>query len=215
MQTVNSELARKNSDLDNASSDLQILLDSTQLATLFLDLNLRIKKFTPAAESLFRLIAGDIGRPISDLVSELSSSSQVDFENDVHEVLRSLTSVVRQVTAAGGRHFQMRIMPYRTPHNVIAGVVVTFTDVTPLAEAQKAADEAVVYATNIVNTVREPLLVLDADLRVKSASESFYRMFEVTQEETLNRLVYELGNNEWDIPQIRQLLGELLPGTRA
>jgi two-component system CheB/CheR fusion protein len=215
LRTVNSELARKNLDLDNASSDLQILLDSTQLATLFLDLNLRIKKFTPAAESLFRLIAGDIGRPIRDLTSELSSSSQREFENDVQEVLESSTSIVRQVTTADGRHFQMRIMPYRTAHNLVAGVVATFTDVTPLAEAQKAAVEATAYAENIVNTVREPLLVLDADLRVTSASDSFYRMFEASPEETVGHLVYELGNREWDIPQVRQLLSDLLPRNKS
>jgi two-component system CheB/CheR fusion protein len=215
LQTVNAELSRKNSELDNASTDLQNLLDSTQLAAVFLDTSLRIKKFTPAAENVFRLITGDIGRPISDLASELSSSSHVDFENDMREVLESLSSIVRQVTAAGGRHFQMRIMPYRTTHNVIAGLVVTFTDVTPLGEAKKAADEAMAYAENIVNTVHEPLLVLDADLRVRSASDSFYKMFEVIPEETLNRLVYELGNREWDIPELRRLLGELLPQKKS
>ena len=210
LQTVNTELLRKNTDLDSAYNDLQNLLDSTELATVFLDLNLRIKKFTPAAARLFRLIAGDRGRPISDLVSELSAPSQVDFENDMHEVLKSLSSIVRQVTATGGRHFQMRIMPYRTTHNVIDGVVVTFTDVTPLAEAKKVADEATAYAENIVNTVREPLVVLDSDLRVRSASDSFYKIFDVTPEETLNRLIYELGNRQWDIPELRRILGEIL-----
>ena len=215
LQTVNAELSRKNSELENASSDLQNLLDSTQLATIFLDLNLRIKRFTPAAESVFQLIPGDIGRPLSDLASKLSSSSHLGFENDMREVLKSLSSIVRQVAAAGARHFQMRIMPYRTMHNVIAGLVVTFTDVTPLAEAKKAADEATAYAENIVNTVREPLLVLDADLRVRSASDSFYKMFEVIPEETLDRLVYDLGNRQWDIPELRRLLGELLPEKKS
>ena len=215
LQTVNAELSRKNAELESASSDLQNLLDSTQLATIFLDLNLRIKKFTPAAEIVFQLIPGDIGRPISDLASKLSSSSHLDFENDLQEVMRSLSSMVRQVAAAGGQHFQMRIMPYRTMHNVIAGLVVTFTDVTPLAEAKKAADEATAYAENIVNTVREPLLVLDAGLNVKSASDSFYRMFEVIPEETLGHLVYELGNREWDIPELRLLLGDLLPQEKS
>jgi two-component system, chemotaxis family, CheB/CheR fusion protein len=214
LQTLNAELSRKNSELDNASSDLQNLLDSTQLATIFLDTNLRIKKFTPAAGSVFRLITGDIGRPLSDLASELSSS-HVDFENDVREVLRSLSSIVRQVTAAGGLHFQMRIMPYRTTHNVIEGVVVTFNDVTPLTEAKRAADEATAYAENIVNTVREPLLVLDPDLGVRSASDSFYKMFAVTPEETLNRPVFELGNRQWDIPELRRLLGEVLPEKKS
>ena len=215
LQTLNAELSRKNAELDNAASDLQNLLDSTELATVFLDLNLRIKKFTPMAASVFRLIGGDVGRPITDLASMLSSSSQVDFENDMRAVLKSLSSITRQVTAAGGRHFQMRIMPYRTTHNVIAGLVVTFTDVTPLAEAKKAADEATVYAENIVNTVREPLLVLDANLRIRSASDSFYNNFEVTPEETVGHLVYELGNHQWDIPELRRLLGELLPQKKS
>lgn len=210
LQTVNAELSRKNAELDNAASDLQNLLDSTELATIFLDMDLRIKKFTPAAASVFRLIAGDMGRPISDLASELSPSSQTEFENSAREVLKSLAPITRQVTGVGGQHFQMRIMPYRTTHNAINGVVVTFTDVTPLAEAQKAAAETAEYAENIVNTVREPLLVLDAELHVKFASESFYKIFQVLPRETLGRPLYELGNRQWDIAELRQLLHEML-----
>jgi hypothetical protein len=116
---------RKNVDLDNANSDLQNLLESTQLATIFLDLALHIKKFTPGAGSVFRLIAGDIDRPIN-LASQLSDpSAHVDFEKDISQVLKSLSAIERQVSAAGGRHFQMRIMPYRTAQGVITGVVVT------------------------------------------------------------------------------------------
>ncbi len=208
LETVNTELNRKVAELDHANSDLQNLLDSTEIATIFLDSELRIKSFTPVAVGMFRLIAGDIGRPITDLAARFHG---VDFEQDIREVLRTQSAQERQLSGAGGHYYQMRILPYRTVHNVIDGVVITFTDVTGMREAEQRAQDAKTYAENIVQTVREPLLVLDKDLRVQLANESFYEMFQVSAEETEGRVLYELGNHQWDIPELRRLLGELLP----
>ena len=119
----------------------------------------------------------------------------------------------------------MRILPYRTIENVIDGVVITFVEITQRREmeeklrqeirererAEQRVQRSLDYADGIVNTVREPLVVLDADLRVVSANSSFYRTFRVTPEETQGNLLYELGNRQWDIPKLRELLGEILP----
>ncbi|MGH9692997.1 MAG: PAS domain-containing protein, partial [Bryobacteraceae bacterium] len=207
LETVNTELNRKITELDKANSDLQNLLDSTQIATIFLDRELRIKSFTPAAVGMFRLIAGDVGRPITDLAARFHD---VDLERDIGDVLKTLSTRERQLAGDGGRHYQMRILPYRTVHNVIDGVVVTFTDVTLLKQAEEF-EIAKIYSENIVNTVREPLLVLNSSLRVQIANKSFYKTFAVSANETENQLLYDLGNRQWDIPELRQLLSDLLP----
>ena len=210
MGTVNTELNRKVAELDHANSDLQNLLNSTDLATIFLDRDLRIRAFTPAAGSVFRLLAGDAGRPITDL-----AFTSVDLVPDIREVLGTLTERLRQLDRADGRRFQMRVLPYRTVRNVIDGVVLTFTDVTALKEASQQSEDAKTYAENIIRTVREPLLVLDAELRVKTANETFYDVFRVSEGETLGTLLYDLGGGQWDIPELRRLLGQVLPQREA
>ena len=109
----------------------------------------------------------------------------------------------------------MRVLPYRTVRNVIDGVVITFTDVTPLKEAEMRAQEDKTAAQNIVDTVREPMLVLDDGLRVKSANNSFYQTFQLGAESILNRTLYDLDNGGWDLPELRRLLGDLLPKNKT
>jgi two-component system, chemotaxis family, CheB/CheR fusion protein len=208
LQTVNTEISRKSAELDQANSDLQNLLNSTEIATIFLDGELRIKTFTPAAGAVFRLIASDVGRPITDLAAQFAD---VDFEPDIRETLRTLKVRERQLAGTGGRHYQLRVLPYRSVKNVIEGVVLTFTDVTLAKQAAQLVQDAKSYAENIVETVRIPLLVLDAETRVKSANAAFYETFHVRASETLNTPLYQLGNGQWDIPLLRRLLGELLP----
>ena len=208
LETINTELSQKVRQLDESKSVLQNLFNATQIATIFLDSELRIRSFTPAAVDMFRLIPSDVGRPITDLATRFSYD---DFAHDVAEVLQKVSSRERQLAGESGRHYQMRMLPYRTVHDVIDGVVITFTDVTALSEAEQRALEAKTFADSIVQTVREPLLVLDADLRVHSANASFYETFRVTPEETRGRVLYDLGNREWNIPGLRRLLVEILP----
>jgi len=208
LETVNAELNRRISDVDSANSDLQNLLHSTQIATIFLDKELAIRSFTPAAGSLFRLITGDVGRPITDL-------AEMDVGPDVREVLKTLAPRERQLAGASGRHYQMRVLPYRTVRDVIDGVVLTFTDVTALRHAELQAKDASAYAESVVDTVHEPLLVLDALLRVRSASRAFYEMFRVSARETIDTPLFELGNRQWDIPDLRRLLGQILPDRKS
>jgi two-component system CheB/CheR fusion protein len=208
LETVNAELNRKVTELDQANSDLQNLLNGTQIPTIFLDGVLRIKNFTPAAGRVFRLIAADAGRPLTDLAAQFPEAGLTE---DVEEVLRTLSARERNLTGSQGQHFLMRILPYRTVHNVIDGVVITFTDITQLKQAEQLVKDAQIYAESIVDTVRESLVVLGPDLNVESANRSFYELFEVTPEETNNRKLFELGGGQWNIPELRLLLEELLP----
>ncbi|MCF8178038.1 MAG: PAS domain-containing protein [Sulfuritalea sp.] len=127
LQTVNIELQSKVDDLSLASSDMENLLNSTNIATIFLDKALHLRRFTFQATRIFRLIPGDLGRPLSDIAVDLDYS---DLAKDAEEVLRTLNFCEREVAASKERWFQVKIMPYRTMDNVIDGVVITFSDIS-------------------------------------------------------------------------------------
>ncbi|MDD4978745.1 MAG: chemotaxis protein CheB [Gallionella sp.] len=127
LQTVNAELQSKVDELSAASNDMKNLLDSTDIATIFLDNDLHLRRFTKHATRLFKLIPGDIGRPLSDIVSELNYP---ELLNDLNEVLRTLAYSEKEVSTHEDRWFQVKIMPYRTLENMIHGVVITFNDIT-------------------------------------------------------------------------------------
>jgi two-component system CheB/CheR fusion protein len=127
LQTVNNELQAKVADLSTVNNDMKNLLDSTDIATLFLDDQLNVRRFTSRASQIIKLIPGDAGRPITDIASELIYPELVE---DADEVLRKISLKEKLVTASGGRWFWVRIMPYRTLDKRIDGLVMTFMDIT-------------------------------------------------------------------------------------
>ncbi|SIR07571.1 two-component system, chemotaxis family, CheB/CheR fusion protein [Aromatoleum tolulyticum] len=127
LQTVNIELQSKVDDLSSANNDMQNLLNSTEIATVFLDCRLHVRRFTPLATRVIKLIAADAGRPLSDLATDLDYPA---LEDDAREVLRTLMFSEKQIATRDGRWFTVRIMPYRTMDNVIEGVVITFIDIS-------------------------------------------------------------------------------------
>ena len=206
--TVNSELQGKLDALADANDDLQNLLNSTEIATIFLDNELRIKRFTLEAKRVSCLIAIDVGRSLSDIVSKLTYDRLLE---DAQGVLLTLVVKEREVQAADGSWFFMRILPYRTGKNAIDGLVLTFQDITKLRNAEQVAQAARGVAASIVETIREPLLVLDDQLRVVSTNRSFYRTFQVTPREVEQQLLYHLCAGAWNLPDLRHLLEEILP----
>ena len=127
LQTVNHELQAKVDELSRSNNDMKNLLNSTDIATLFLDGELHIRRFTTETTKLIKLIPGDVGRPVTDITTEINYP---DLDTDAREVLRTLAFKEKTVAARGGQWYLVRIMPYRTLENVIDGVVITFTDVT-------------------------------------------------------------------------------------
>jgi two-component system CheB/CheR fusion protein len=126
LQTVNAELEERNRALSQTNDDMQNLLNSTDVATVFLDDKLHVKRFTTSAQKVFRLINTDIGRPISDLAANLRYDGLVE---DAQEVLRTLVFREREIQTKDGEWRMMRIMPYRTHENLIDGLVITFVDI--------------------------------------------------------------------------------------
>ncbi|WP_220492596.1 chemotaxis protein CheB [Shewanella sp. SR43-8] len=127
LQTVNNELQSKVDDLSWVNNDMKNLLNSTQIATIFLDNELHVRRFTNYATHLFKLIQSDVGRALSDIVTELD---YVLLQEDSKEVLKTLIFIEKEITAKNQRWFKVRIMPYRTQDDVIDGVVITFTDIS-------------------------------------------------------------------------------------
>jgi len=127
LQTVNAEQQSKMDELSRTSDDMRNLLNSTEIATVFLDNELRVRRFTSGADKLFKLIPGDVGRPLSDIASDLSYPGMTE---EAREVLRTLVFSEKQIAAADGRWFSVRIMPYRTMEDVIGGVVITCANIT-------------------------------------------------------------------------------------
>jgi len=206
-ETINVELQSRIDDLSDANDDMKNLLDSTDIATVFLDVDICIRRFTPHMTGIIPLSAADAGRPISHFSTTLVDA---DLDHDARQVLDDLVVREREVASKDGKVFLIRLHPYRTVANVIDGVVITFLDITERDRLQKSMLRQVKYAEGIVNAIREPLLVLDAGLQVVSANPAFYNTFAVSEEQMQGRFIYELGNGQWDIPRLRKLLADIL-----
>ena len=176
--TVNAELQVKIEQLSRAEGDMKNLLESINVGTVFLDREMKIKRFTTGITNVINLIASDVGRPVSHIVLNLED---VDLVACARKALDTLRPSEKEVRTKDGKYYLMRIMPYRSIENVIDGVVVTFTDVTQIKKQAEeltklaATEAALAYAEAIVETVREPLVVLDTELHVVSANRTFYK----------------------------------------
>ena len=200
LATVNDELQNRNAELGLLNNDLFNFLSSIHMAIVFVGKNLCVRRFTPMAEKILNLIPADLGRPIGDLKLSLSLP---DLEPLLVEVIDTASTREYEVQDRQGRWYSLRIRPYKTLENEIDGAVILLVDIDTLRRARE-------YAESIVATVREPLLVLDAELCVLTASQSYYHTFQVTPEQTEHRFLYDLGEGQWNIPELRRLLEEIL-----
>ncbi|MBU4530909.1 MAG: PAS domain-containing protein [Desulfomicrobium sp.] len=207
LNTVNSQLQHKIGELETTTNDLNNLLAGSEVATLFLDEKSCIRWFAPATKELFDFIASDIGRPISHFAWKFADENLL---KDVETVLTNLSAIEAEVKSDAGRWFSRRVLPYRTQDNRIAGVVLTFSDITERKHSTDAIDEARVYAETIVRTVQHPLLVLDGTLHVQTANKAFRELFAVFEEEPKGKLIFDLGTGEWNNPPLRLLLEKVL-----
>jgi two-component system CheB/CheR fusion protein len=216
LQSLNEELTALNGQLQetlerqrNTSNDLQNILDSSGVATLFLDGDLNIRFFTPAAKSLFRVIATDIGRPLADLTRPINDTRLLA---DAETVLAGHVPPNREVEADNGAWYTRRILPYRTQDAQVAGVVITFADISERKTAERAIEAARSYSESIINTIRQPLVVLDEELCVISASRSFYRTFSVESEQTVGRQLHAVDEGRLDNAALHVFLDRLRNG---
>jgi len=206
LTTLNEELQNRNAELTLANNDLLNLLANVTVPVVIVGSDLHIRRFTPPAQKLLNLLPSDVGRRLSEIRPNLDVA---DLGQIAHEAIDSVTTSELEVreSESGAWHL-MRVRPYKTWDNKIDGAVFSFQDIDAM---KRRLDESRSYADSLIESAREPIVLLDGNLRVYSANRMFYRNFGVTREQTENVLIYELGNGQWNIPKLRDLLEHVLP----
>jgi len=186
LTTVNHELKGKVDELGRANSDMQNLMDATAIATVFLDRELRITRYTPSAVSLFNLIASDLGRPLADLATRLDYPQLSD---DAKRVLEKLIPVEREVGLPDGKWFLSRLLPYRTIDDHIAGVVASFIDITPQKQsaAQLRSSEERLRLV-VENATEYAIFSTDLERRITIWNSGAQRLLGYSEGEVLGQL---------------------------
>ncbi|WP_414474115.1 CheR family methyltransferase [Microvirga sp. M2] len=209
LTTVNGELAHRVQELARSNSDLKNLLESTQIATVFLDNEQRVMNFTPAVAEIFHLVETDIGRPIAHIKSRIAYD---DLQEDVRRVMRTLGSVERDIgDPATGTRYMIRVLPYRSIDNYIGGAVVTFTDVTPLTRAQQALRESEERFRAMAEQVEVGIAMADRDGRLIYVNDRYCAIVGKAREQIIGHSIEELTYPE-DWPRNKSLVEQTLSG---
>jgi len=208
LMTVNEEMVSRNAELNHLSADLTNIQTSANLVVVLLGRDLTIRRFTEQAAKQFRLQAADVGRPMSGIRHNLHLP---DLDGLIKDVIDRVHGCEHEVRATDGRWYSLRVRPYLTMDKKVDGAVLVLVDIDDLKKTERIVTGAHEHATAIIRTVPNPLVILNAHLRLQSANESFYRTFKLTEAETKDRSIFEVGHGSWNIPQLRLLLEKILP----
>ena len=203
LSTVNQELKSKVDELAHANSDIHNLIDATAIATIFLNRDLCITRYTPTAVPLFNLIATDVGRPLADLVTRLDYPQLAE---DAHSVLARLVPVEREVGLADGRWFLARLLPYRTIDDHIGGVVLTFIDITE----RKRAEEVRLWLSAVVASSNDAIVSFSLDRTILSWNAGAESIFGRSAAQAIGKPLALLAPGEQ--PRQDQVFAELRAG---
>jgi two-component system CheB/CheR fusion protein len=211
LSTLNEELQNRNLELGSLGDDLVNLFAGLHIPVVLLSPDLRLRRFTPVAAKLMNLLPTDVNRPLSDIRPNFDLPS---LEAVILEAIQTVTLIEREVRDRQGCWYSLRIRPYKTRDNRIDGAVMILVDIDDLKRGAAEVAEARDFADAIIETVREPLLVLDGELRVERANRTFYETFRGKREETEGRFLYDLGDGQWGIPALREALRSILAEDR-
>ncbi len=206
LTTLNEEVQNRNAELTTTNNDLLNLLANVTIPVVIVGSDLRIRRFTPPAQKLLNLLPGDVGRRLSEIRPNLELQDLGEIAREVIENVVPHDVEVRE--SETGAWYRMRARPYKTWDSKIDGAVIAFEDIDA---AKRSLDQMCRFADSLIENAHEAILVLDGSLRVASANLAFCRDFAVSREQTENRAVYDLGNGQWNIPKLRELLETILP----
>jgi len=206
LTTLNEELQNRNAELTSANNDLLNLLANVTIPVVIVSNDLRIRRFTPPAQKLLNLLPTDVGRRLNEIRPNVHIQ---DLGQIVRETIESASAREVEVREnENGAWHLLRVRPYKTWDDKIDGAVISFQDIDAI---KRSLDLTRVYADTVIENAREPILMLDRNLSVKSANNNFYRRFGVSRVETDGHAIYDLGNGQWNIPRLRELLEHVLP----
>jgi two-component system CheB/CheR fusion protein len=201
LNTLNEELKTSNREFSKVNRDLANLLESISIPLVMVGRDLRIRRFTRAIEPMLNLVASDVGRPITDFQPQVELP---DLRRLLLDAMEGGNRTPRDIRDSHGRWYSLRVLPSAGPDGKSDGAVLVLIDI----DAAKRGQD---FAEAIVETVREPLVILNQNLQVVKANKTFYETFRSAREETEGRLIYDLGNGQWNIPKLRELLENILP----
>jgi two-component system CheB/CheR fusion protein len=209
LTTVNTQLGEKMEELAATNNDLLNLFGATEIATIFLDKELRIRRFTPAAEALLNLIASDVGRPIGHLSPNFTGA---DLAASAEVVRRNLSVAEQEVVGRDGHWYTMRAFPYRTVDDRIEGVVVTLADVTRLKHIEEALERERDFTAAVLATEGALVVVLDAEGRMVRFNRACERLTGYTFDEVDGRTVWDLFLLPEERPAVQDTFAKLRRG---
>src|SRR5215472_8266284 len=189
LSTVNTELQSKVDELSRSNDDMQNLLNSIEIATIFLDGQLKITRYTEQAKRLVNLIPTDVGRPLADLVSNLNQATYDEMVRDCREVLRTLVFRQTEIQTKQGQWFLLRIMPYRTAENIIDGLVLTFVDINRVKQAQKSLRRL----SKVFSDGLDPIVIVDLQGRIVDLNDEVVRSYGWTRDDLLGQPVSKMA----------------------
>jgi two-component system CheB/CheR fusion protein len=203
LSTLNEELQNSNAELTQANNDQLNLMTNVNLPVVMVGNDLRIRRFTPPAERLLNLLPGDLGRRLGEIRPNIEPD---DLEELARTTIEGGMFQEREVRVKDGPWYLLRVRPYKTWEEKVEGAVLSFQDIDSL---KRTLEQTRTFAEALIENARESVLVLDEGLRVSMANRAFYQTFQVSPEETKGRLIYHLGNRQWDIPKLRELFHEI------
>ncbi len=207
LNTLNEELHGRNTELSRVNSDLVNLLSSIEIAIVIVASDFRIRRFTPMAERFLNLVASDVGRPIGHIKPTIEMP---DLEGMITQAIDTVTAQERELQDAEGNWFALRVRPYKNLENRIDGAVIALMDIETSKQQDDELQRARSYVDAIFDTMPVPLLVLDAELRVRQANDAFCQTFGYESESIKSRKLVDLGHGDWRTPELQRHLAAAL-----
>jgi two-component system, chemotaxis family, CheB/CheR fusion protein len=205
LRVLNERLHTRNSELLETNQELASVLANVNIPLMIVDQNLHIRRFTPPAQRLLNLQPGDVGRRLREVRPNLEGADLEEFARATVDHMASSECELRETRI--GKWYSVRVRPFRSSNNRPEGAVLSFHDIDVL---KRNLDQTRVFADALIQNAREALLILDPCLRVTLANSAFCRLFQITASETEGKLIYDLGEKQWDIPELRMLLDEII-----